>query len=211
MKVDGAPGNNCHNANSCVAGMLRTTSYYICAGDSITFAFKANSGKDWFESGIGLYKGEVPGSGTLVDVKFIRGHMIHDYINDKFTIYQGGHYYLTFYSGTFDRTGGTVLGAKMWMKVFMAEGVCTTCSVKAADVCNKFCGRDDCNCFDHWGQKYVDQCPDTSCAGCEQCLCSDRPADKIAPLNAPCAQNLFAATDTACDDDCPPNAPVDEL
>ena len=45
-----------------------------------------------------------------------------DYTNDYFDIPNLGNYKLGFFAGSYDRTGGTVLGATLKVKAFQMTG-----------------------------------------------------------------------------------------
>ena len=72
----------------------------------------------WYESAIVLYEGmpaatatpTTPTPATLVDhtiaaVHVVRGEIIADFKTESFTIQKDGHYFVAFYSGSYDRNG----------------------------------------------------------------------------------------------------------
>jgi hypothetical protein len=63
---------------------------------------------------IGLYDED----GHLEQCKVYRGNAMDDYTNDYFDIPNLGNYKLGFFAGSYDRTGGTVLGATLKVKAF---------------------------------------------------------------------------------------------
>jgi len=71
---------------------------------------------DWFEVAIGLYDG----SSNIKECKVYRGNKMSSYTSDHFNIPSTGNYKLGFFAGSYDRTGGTVLGATLKVKAFQA-------------------------------------------------------------------------------------------
>ena len=63
---------------------------------------------------IGLYDED----SHLEQCKVYRGNAMDDYTNDYFDIPDLGNYKLGFFAGSYDRTGGTVLGATLKVKAF---------------------------------------------------------------------------------------------
>jgi hypothetical protein len=86
----------------------------------MTYRYKTTSGGDWYEGAIVLYKGTPPAtsSHTIEDAIIVRGSSISNYIDESFTVSSSGSYFLGFFSGSYDRTGGTVLGATMDVEMF---------------------------------------------------------------------------------------------
>jgi acetamidase/formamidase len=77
---------------------------------------QALAGGDWFEVSIGLYDD----SSNLKGCKVYRGNKMAGFTNDHFNIPSTGNYKLGFFAGSYDRTGGTVLGATLKVKAFQA-------------------------------------------------------------------------------------------
>ena len=75
---------------------------------------QAFAGDDWFEVAIGLYDD----SSNLKGCKVYRGNAMDDYTDDFFDIPSNGNYKLGFFAGSYDRTGGTALGATLKVKAF---------------------------------------------------------------------------------------------
>ena len=111
--VDGAPGGCCQ-ANSCVGAYFESHVASMSAGDRVYFDYQAFAGGDWFEVAIGLYAND----GHLKQCKVYRGKAMDDYTNDYFDIPDVGNYKLGFFAGSYDWTGGTVLGATLKVKAF---------------------------------------------------------------------------------------------
>lgn len=172
--------DQCLGSNSCLAGMLQTTSYYVCDGDRVEYSFKAEGGGDWYECGIVLYKG-TPGSGEIVNSRFHRGNKLVSYVSDDFTVSEAGDYYLGFFSASYDKTNGGYLGAKMYIKSFEAVGTCTATYAKKQDEgkCESFCAEAfKCDCEKTWTEK----CEINDCSGCQECL---RPPPTPPPTPTP--------------------------
>lgn len=86
----------------------------------MTYKYKSTAGGDWYEAAIVLYEGNPPAttSTTIADAIIVRGSKISSYIDDSFTVSSNGNYFLGFFSASYDRTGGTVLGASMNVEMF---------------------------------------------------------------------------------------------
>jgi hypothetical protein len=82
--------------------------------------YRAQGGGDWYEAAIVLYQGTPPATlgHTIIDEHVIRGSIIADFKVESFTIPADGTYFVAFYSGSYDRTGGTILGASMQVEGF---------------------------------------------------------------------------------------------
>ena len=65
---------------------------------------------------IGLYDA----SSNLKQCKVYRGNAMSEFTSDHFYIPSAGDYKLGFFAGSYDRTGGTVLGATLKVKAFQA-------------------------------------------------------------------------------------------
>jgi hypothetical protein len=106
-----------------LTGKPEPRNYGILSSESIThmsFSYRAQGGGDWYEAAIVLYQGTPPATleHTIVDVHVIRGSIITDFKMESFTIPADGTYFVAFYSGSYDRTGGAILGASMQVKGF---------------------------------------------------------------------------------------------
>merc|ERR1719262_354948 len=105
--------SGCITANSCVMGMFETTKYNaLCAGDSIEAVYSAAQGGDWFEVAMGLYEGTPGYNPTFVEKMIYRGSVVTNAVA-KFTIPRNGDYFVRIFGASYDRTGGTVLGATL--------------------------------------------------------------------------------------------------
>ena len=63
---------------------------------------------------VGLYDE----ASTLHTCKVYRGNHMVSFTNDYVDIHTSGKYKLGFFAGSYDRTGGTVLGATLKVKAF---------------------------------------------------------------------------------------------
>lgn len=75
---------------------------------------QAFAGGDWFEVAIGLYDD----SDTIKDCKVYRGKKMDSYTSDFMDVPVAGKFKLGFFAASYDRTGGTVLGATLKVKQF---------------------------------------------------------------------------------------------
>ena len=89
------------------------------AGDKVYFDYRAFAGGDWFEVAIGLYDA----SSSLQQCKVYRGNNMADFTSDYFNIPTVGNYKLGFFGGSYDYSGGTVLGATLQVKAFQTTGI----------------------------------------------------------------------------------------
>ena len=112
--VAAAPGGCC-TANSCVGAYFESQAASLTSGDKIFFDYQAFAGSDWFEVGVGLYDDS---SKPLTACKVYRGKAMDDFTNDYFDIPGSGNYRLGFFVGSYDRSGGTALGATLKVKKF---------------------------------------------------------------------------------------------
>ena len=112
--VAAAPGGCC-TANSCVGAYFESQAASLTSGDKIFFDYQAFAGSDWFEVGVGLYDDS---SKPLTACKVYRGKAMDDFTNDYFDIPAVGNYKLGFFVGSYDRSGGTALGATLKVKKF---------------------------------------------------------------------------------------------
>ena len=115
--VDGAPGGCCQ-ANSCVGAYFESHVASMSAGDRVYFDYQAFAGSDWFEVGVGLYLDD----GTLIQAKVFRGKAMTSFTNDFFAMPAAGNYKLGFFVGSYDRSGGSALGATLKVKKFQMTG-----------------------------------------------------------------------------------------
>ena len=112
-EVDAAPGGCC-TANSCVYAYFDTETISAPNGGTFEFQYGAFTGGDWYEVAAVLYSS--PGD-VVEDVKIFRGHELLC-AADKFVIQSGGDYFLRFFAGSYDETGGTKLGATLRIDSF---------------------------------------------------------------------------------------------
>ena len=118
--VNSAPAGCC-TANSCVGAYFESAPVKAEAGEKIYFDYQAIGGSDWFEVGVGIYDAgtSMADWGKLKGCKVFRGNAMTDFTNDYFDVPSGGgNYKLGFFVGSYDRSGGTVLGATLKVKKF---------------------------------------------------------------------------------------------
>ena len=86
--------------------------------------YKATGGGDWYEAAIVLYEGIPPATvnSVIVDARVVRGASISDYKTESFTIPADGTYFLGFFTGSYDASGGGALGANMQVLAFSYTG-----------------------------------------------------------------------------------------
>jgi len=118
--------SGCITANSCVMGMFETTKYSaLCKGDSIEAVYSAAQGSDWFEVAMGLYEGTPGYNPTFVEKMIYRGSAVSNAIA-KFTIPRNGDFFVRIFGASYDRTGGTWLGASLTLESeFEVVGSCS--------------------------------------------------------------------------------------
>ena len=77
--------------------------------------YRAPAGVDWYEAAIILYEGTPPATLThvIADVRVVRGESIANFKTEYFEIDATGNYFVAFFAGSYDRTGGRILGATM--------------------------------------------------------------------------------------------------
>jgi len=113
--------SGCCTANSCVSAYLDTQYAYLQQGDTFSYTYRAIGGSDWYEAAIVLFRGTPPariGESVAVEVRVVRGESIGEFITESFQIPSAGNYFLAFFTGSYDRTGGGALGASMEVIAF---------------------------------------------------------------------------------------------
>ena len=91
----------------------------LASDDKIFFDYQAFAGNDWFEVGVGLYDASsTDWKQGLQGCKVYRGKAMDSFTNDYFDIPAVGNYKLGFFVGSYDRSGGTALGATLKVKTF---------------------------------------------------------------------------------------------
>ena len=78
----------------------------------MTYDFEAQEGGNWYEVGVVLMQG-----GSVITQKLFRGKS-GTFIGTLATIPSTGSYFIRFFLGSYDRTGGTVLGARLIVNGF---------------------------------------------------------------------------------------------
>ena len=116
--VASAP-SSCCQANSCVYSLVESKDYAVTAGQQIIIEYFARGGDDWYECALVLFKGSPPATTTKVaGTKIIRGSTIQNTRIETFTIPSDGNYFVGFFTGSYDRSGGTALGASLTIEAF---------------------------------------------------------------------------------------------
>ena len=96
----------------CIAGYADTDVYTLASGQSVTYDFTAQGGSDWYEVGVVLMQGS-----SVITQKLFRGDS-GSFSGNLGTIGTTGSYFIRFFLGSYDRTGGTVLGATLIVNGF---------------------------------------------------------------------------------------------
>ena len=96
----------------CIAGYADTDVYSLTSGSTVTYDFSAQGGSDWFEVGVLLMSGS-----TVITQKIFRGKS-GSFSGSLATISSSGSYFVRFFVGSYDRTGGTALGASLIVNGF---------------------------------------------------------------------------------------------
>ena len=139
--VKSAP-SGCATANSCAAAYMSTDSVVVTAGTTFDFTYRTVGTGDWFEAAVILYRCGPPlgrpeemsslvprilgldqakctaDHATVVDALLIRGSRQSDFQDYSLTAPTTGNYLLAFLAASYDRTGGTWLGASLSVKEF---------------------------------------------------------------------------------------------
>ena len=102
----------CTTANMCIAGYADTDVYTLASGSTVTYDFAAQGGSDWYEVGVVLMQG-----GSVITQKLFRGKS-GSFSGTLATIGSTGSYFVRFFLGSYDRTGGTALGASLIVNGF---------------------------------------------------------------------------------------------
>ena len=114
------PGSCCDEF-SCVFSLVETESFTAtAAGQVVEIEYFATGGDDWYESALVLFRGTGPATLTTVveDVLVVRGDELTSTVTDTFTVPSAGDYFLGFFTGSYDRTGGGGLGAALTIEAF---------------------------------------------------------------------------------------------
>jgi len=113
----------CCTANSCAFGYLDTESVQVGSGGKFVYNFDSQAGSDWYEVVVAVFKEEDPLSNSiLVDSKMYRGSSITGF-DDEIAFAGGpGSYFLRFFAASYDKTGGTMLGASLDVNSFSFFG-----------------------------------------------------------------------------------------
>jgi len=115
------------NAFSCAGPSMITKPFAAVPGDKVKFLYKAESGGDYYEVLIEVLAClRVDSCGPTDYVRntvltFIRGDQMRQVEEVKYTFPTQGSYILRFHMGSYDFTGGTVLGAKLYVMPFQLE------------------------------------------------------------------------------------------
>jgi hypothetical protein len=99
--------------------MMPTKPFYANSGDGVRFEYNAQGGGDWYEAAIVLYKIDNGGRESIDQVRLVRGLRLNSFVEEEFTsVGASSNYMLRFFMASYDKSGGTVLGAKMTIKFF---------------------------------------------------------------------------------------------
>lgn len=104
-----------NNAKSCSGPSMFTKEFEAAPGETLYFKYKAESGGDWFELMIELWDSVAP----VETLAFKRGDSMSDFAEFSHTFTTAGTYKLLFHIGSYDYSGGGVLGALMYVTPFL--------------------------------------------------------------------------------------------
>jgi len=110
-----APGG-CMDTNICIGGYVDTQTYTLGVNDVVHYDYTAESGGDWFEVAAVLVDAS---NGNQVYAKFKRGSTGR-FTESLYTITSAGDYFVRFFLGSYDRSGGGGLGARLTVHSFSA-------------------------------------------------------------------------------------------
>jgi len=121
--VDGAT-SGCCSCNSCASGAVYTNEFAFSTltHTSVDYEFRAVNGDDWYEAVVAILKVESDGSTTVYASKCYRGDAIADFQSGSIGVSDDGNYILAFYPASYDRTGGSALGASLFVDGFGLGG-----------------------------------------------------------------------------------------
>jgi hypothetical protein len=113
-------------AYSCAGPSLATNHQKFQAGEKVRFSYQAQAGGDDYEVlivALACFKDTCLDSDFQFNavVEWSRGKTMSDYVEKVFEIQQSGEYMLRFHIGSYDYTGGTLLGANMKVRPFLIE------------------------------------------------------------------------------------------
>jgi len=118
-----AATGGCCSANSCAFGYLDAESVDVGSGGKFVYNFDSYAGSDWYEVVVAVFKEEVPLSDSiLVESKMYRGSSITGFDDEISFTGVPGSYFLRFFAASYDRTGGTALGARLNVNSFSFLG-----------------------------------------------------------------------------------------
>jgi len=107
-------------ANACAGPSLDSEAFSAEKGAQVQISIKANRGGDYFEAMVNVWRCDSGGNALeIVDSPVLwRGDRMGSYGQVDYTFRATGKYRLRFHLGSYDFTGGTVLGANMYVKQF---------------------------------------------------------------------------------------------
>jgi len=111
-------------AFSCAGPSMTTETLIAVKGGGISFSFRAQAGGDYYESLVVVLQciNDACASDedfVLEDVaNFERGNAMTEYVDVSYTFLSSGSKRFRFHLGSYDYTGGTVLGALMFVRPF---------------------------------------------------------------------------------------------
>jgi hypothetical protein len=103
--------------------------------DAFCFSFFAQAGADWYDIAGGLFKERKLAKdeneatlGTPDQLFFFRGDMTPGFVGKSMIASTPGQYFVGFWPGSYDRTGGTALGATIKLQAFSKGKAPPPCS-----------------------------------------------------------------------------------
>jgi len=103
------------DAYSCFGPYQDSDVFHADAGDIISWNYKAQAGGDWFEVMVVIYRG----NSAVAIPTFRNGNAMSSFRTDSWTVdTTASDYKIRFIVGSYDRTGGTVLGGSMEVASF---------------------------------------------------------------------------------------------
>jgi len=123
-----APGG-CMDSYMCIAGYVDSRTYTLDVGDVVHYDYTAGGGQYyWFEVAVVLMDAS---NGNQVYAKFKRGETGR-FTESLYTITSAGDYFVRFFLGSYDRTGGGHAGTQLtvhsfsaWQAGVVGPAVCT--------------------------------------------------------------------------------------
>lgn len=115
---------NCHAAETCAAGYYQSETVEVTSAPGhLHYGAYSVAGDDWYEYAVTLYNAA---DDSIIQTTLYRGDSLSAYQFSYLTLPNVGSYYARFFLASYDRTGGAVLGATIYLAPlsFSQQGSC---------------------------------------------------------------------------------------